>query len=98
MKFLIPTITILASLSCASFGHKIDLSLVDQLQPGISTRDDAERLFGKPTGVSIGSNGITVLVWSYSSAVLGTVEARSLSLVFGPDGKLQRKSHTEVKG
>ena len=97
MKRIAPSLLALLCISCASFGHKIDLRQADQLQPGIATRADAERLFGKPTAVSVGTNGVTVLVWTYSAAVLGSVEAHHLSLMFGPDGKLLRKSQTTVQ-
>jgi hypothetical protein len=89
-----------ATISCASFGREIDFTQADKLQPGVSTRADAEKLLGKPNSVSTGSNGMTVCVWMYSHAnsFTGKSEAQSLSLVFGADGKLVRKNQSTMNG
>ena len=97
MKGLLASIVLLLSFACATHGRPVDPAAVSQLQPGVSTVEDAIRMLGKPTGTSTGVNGVTVLVWMYSraNALTGNTEASSLSLVF-KDGKLARKSVSEI--
>jgi hypothetical protein len=45
-------------------------------------------LLGQPNGTATGANGQHVLVWMHSSGSMFGASARSLSLVFGPDGGL----------
>lgn len=56
--------------------------------PGVSTRADAESMFGPPMGVSFAS-GQTSETWIYGHADFGGANAGSkmLTLRFGPDGR-----------
>lgn len=53
---------------CASVGNKIEMANVAQLQKGVTTRADMERLFGKPMSVSLLPDGRTMAMWFYSKA------------------------------
>ena len=106
MKFAAPWMVVIATMAvivtgCASFGEEFDLAAVDQLQPGISTIEDAKRLLGEPQSVAKTANGITVYVWMHSKAngLTGNSSAQSASLAFGPDGKMLKNStKTSVAG
>jgi hypothetical protein len=106
MKFAAPLMVAIATMAvivtgCASFGEEFDLAAVDQLQPGISTIEDAKRLLGEPQSVAKTANGITVYVWLHSKAngLTGNSSAQSASLAFGPDGKMLKNStKTSVAG
>jgi len=96
----IATIAVLVA-GCASFGEDFDLAAVDQLQPGVSTIEDAKKLLGEPQSVAKTANGITVYVWMHSKAngLTGNSSAQSASLAFGPDGKMLKNStKTSVAG
>lgn len=90
----------IAIAGCASFGDEFDPSLIDQLQPGVSTVDEAVALLGPYSRESVGANGVHAYVWSYSAAngFTGKSSAKVVSLAFGPDGKLLTKSRNSTEG
>ncbi len=100
MKRSAITIASIFSLACATYGQKIDFSLVEQLQTGISTKEDAIKLLGKPNVVSVGDNGLTVMNWTYAHAnsITGKSESSHLTLIFDKYGKLLRKTTGEFNG
>lgn len=53
---------------CASVGHEMDMAQVQQIQKGVTTRADIERLFGKPMSSTGSSDGTSMAMWLYSSA------------------------------
>lgn len=56
---------------CASVGNKIDMTQVQHLQKGVTTRADMERTFGKPMSVSLMADGRVMAMWFYSKATSG---------------------------
>lgn len=89
---IIPAI---ALVSCATVGTKIDPSAIETLKVGVTTKEDAIKMFGKPTGTTISTEG-TLLHWAYAHASsFGNAESSAVVLKFGPDGKLIGKSTTE---
>ena len=92
---------LVASLAgCASFGEKFDPALIDQLQPGVSTVQDAVALLGPYSGESMGASGVHVYTWMHSeaNALTGKSAAQSVGLAFGPDGKLVNKTRNATQG
>ena len=76
-------------LSCMTVGNKFDISKVDQLQPGISTEDDAIKLFGNPTSVSTNpDNKHELLQWIYSQGTLVGGNGAHLAISFDKNGKM----------
>jgi outer membrane protein assembly factor BamE (lipoprotein component of BamABCDE complex) len=80
-------------------GREVDQAAAAQLQPGITTVDQAQRLLGPPLQRVEASNGKTVLTYAHSTVtqhgLFGSsadVATQSLVLVFGPDGKLIRST------
>ena len=81
----------IALAGCATVNHDIDLSQVDQLTEGVSTKEDAVRLFGKPTSVTL-LNGTTTYGWGYAHATaFGATTGKYLSLGFDSSGHLITK-------
>jgi hypothetical protein len=93
-------ILLVALTGCASFGEKFDPALVDQLDPGVSTVQDAVALLGPYNGQSVMPDGTRIYTWMYSSTntLTGKSEARSVGLSFRPDGKLYTKSENTTQG
>lgn len=88
MRKEIAVLGLVLALACATVGRKMDLSLVDRLQPGISTQADAVALLGQPTAV-VKDGQLTSLSWAYAHAnAFGHAEVQTVTLTFGPDGKL----------
>lgn len=58
-----------------------------ELQPGISTYADAVSIMGLPTGGAPMPGGALGAIWIGTP---GTFAAPTVTLVFGPDGRLQR--------
>lgn len=52
---------------CATQGQKMDTQKLGQMRPGVSTIDDAKRLFGEPVQVTRLDDGRTVLGYSFAS-------------------------------
>ena len=66
-----------------------DPSLASALKPGVATLEDAKRLFGEPAYTSIQEGNKLLCVWN-SAASDGqmNINSKSVTLVFGPDGRL----------
>ncbi len=85
---------------CATAGNKFDIAAVDHLQPGVSTIQDATTLLGPYQSQSVNSKGFHVYGWAYArvNGFSGRSESQAVTLVFGPDGKLERKGSTKQDG
>ncbi|MNR17277.1 hypothetical protein D3C85_1339280 [compost metagenome] len=83
----------LASAGCVSMGTNFSQSAVDALQPGISTRADAERALGRPNSVSNLQDGTVLLQWVHTQAVLMSAESKHVALLFDANGKFLRVFH-----
>lgn len=72
---------------CFAHGRDIDFAAVSQLKPGVSTRADAEALFGKPSAVVTPADGNTYLGWTYAHAQMYGINSgsKNLTLMFKPD-------------
>ena len=75
--------------ACMTVGSKFDISKIDQLQPSVSTEDDAKRLFGEPTSVSDNPNNHhELLQWIYSQGTLVGGNGAHLAISFDENGKM----------
>jgi hypothetical protein len=77
----------LALTGCVSVGTNYSEAAAMQLRPGM-TRTEVVRLLGKPTTVVTTSDGLQQLGWVHSEGSMFGAKARSLTLPFGPDGRL----------
>lgn len=80
---------------CVSMGTNYDESAVAQLKPGMN-KAQVIAMLGKPNTTVTLADGSQHVNWIYSrGTMLGTAKARSLTLIFGPDGKF-RQTLTEA--
>lgn len=56
---------------CASVGTKFDMTQVQNLQKGVTSRAEMEKMFGKPMNVSLMPDGRVMAMWFYSKATSG---------------------------
>ena len=87
-------------LGCAHKGG-VSPRHVKELTPGVSTRADAEKLFGPPEVVTVASDGNTYCTWRYSAYPNFKSRNKALMLSFRPDGAFEgvvKKSATRKDG
>ncbi len=66
-----------------SVGRPIDPAKVATLKPGLTTAEEAVRLFGEPSHTIVAGDGRMTLMWTYArSQAYGSVSGQSLQLVF----------------
>lgn len=99
LKRLILTAVAVCASGCATVGHDLDVSRIDQLTVGVSTYEDAHRLFGEPTTVTEGPHGAHLYAWRYghANAFSGHSEGKSVVLVFANTGKLSTKTRSGTR-
>jgi outer membrane protein assembly factor BamE (lipoprotein component of BamABCDE complex) len=72
-------------------GNRFDAHTVGQLQPGVSTEQDAIARLGAPAATSNNADGTQLLQWQY---VYGTAAGAGgnahAAILFGPDHKMIR--------
>lgn len=80
---------------CATVGQGFDAGAIARLQPGQTTIDGAAQLLGAPATSTVRhDNGTVTQSWQHIAAgPLGVSANRSMTLIFGPDGKLVRAGH-----
>jgi outer membrane protein assembly factor BamE (lipoprotein component of BamABCDE complex) len=93
--------TIICSPGCATVGRKIDVSAVDRIQKGKTTRQEVLNWLGSPDHVRRDGDGIVTYSYMYvRSEVKGEsfipyagvfvggseTESQSVTVTFGPDG------------
>lgn len=72
---------------CVSMGPNYDPAAVARLQPGME-RGQVIAILGRPTTTVTLPDGSQQVTWIHSrGTMLGTAEARSVTLIFGADGK-----------
>jgi hypothetical protein len=73
-----------------TFGRPFDPSLLGQLRPGLSTVEDATRLFGQPEMNLSNAAGEHDLEWANGQATGGHGQVTRIAVPFGPDGRMIR--------
>jgi hypothetical protein len=82
-------------LSCATSGHKFEWRQVDALKPGMTVAEVEKSLGSKSSAVNYMPDGRTARVWMWSrGTVVGTGEARSVSILFDAQGRMVRLINT----
>jgi outer membrane protein assembly factor BamE (lipoprotein component of BamABCDE complex) len=75
-------------------GNRFDASAINQLVPGVSTKEDAITKLGQPTAVSTNADGSQVLQWYYVfGTAIGVGGGAQAAILFGSDGKMIRVTH-----
>ena len=70
-------------------GQRFDATTVQQMQPGITTQEDAIAQLGKPAKTVSNADGTQLLQWQYIYGTSGswTGDAHA-AILFGPDHKM----------
>ena len=70
-------------------GHRFDASTVQQLQPGVTTDQDAIAQLGPPARTTNNADGTQLLQWQYIYGTTGTWSGDAhAAILFGPDHKM----------
>lgn len=95
MKELLCIAAAVVLVGCASVGTEFRPAALSQVQPGQTTMAQAAELLGSPPQQTVRTdNGVTTLIWRHVVAAPGVVtKNQSITLLFGPDGKLVRVGH-----
>ena len=78
---------------CMTSGVKFTMAEVESLQPGVTTKDEAIALLGKPTSRSTMADGTELLQWMYTEVVYIAGDSRHVAILFGRDGRMLRITH-----
>jgi len=75
---------------CASSGHKIDQSQIDQIKIGETTKDQMMKMFGSPLSQAYNSDGKLMFIWFYMKAgPFGvSMKQQNLSVLFDDQNKV----------
>lgn len=94
---IILAISLAFSLSACVYqqhGTRFDVAAVNELQPGVSTKQDAIAKLGKPKAVSTNADGSQLLQWQYVyGTAIGVGGGAHVAILFEPDGKMIRVKH-----
>jgi len=86
-------VVLLLCVGCATVGSKFAIEKAEELQPGVSTIDDAIHLIGKPTSESTYADGSQLLQWSYAQGSLVGGSGAHLAILFDSNGTMVRITH-----
>lgn len=89
-KFAVPCVLSLTLTACMTVGSKFDPNVLDSMQPGVTTLQDASTSLGKPTSISAAPGGGTLLQWIYSQGSLIGGSGAHIAVLFDKDGKMVR--------
>ena len=72
-------------------GQRFDATTVQQMQPGVTTQQDAIAALGKPAKTVSNADGTQLLQWQYiyGTSASWTGDAHA-AILFGPDQKMIR--------
>lgn len=78
---------------CMTSGTMVSMEAVQTLQPGVSTRADAERVLGAPNSISAMPDGGVLLQWIGVTATMFGADSRHVALRFDRQGKYLGITH-----
>jgi hypothetical protein len=87
-----------ACAGCMQIGAHFDTRKVAELEPGVSTEQDAIEKLGKPGSVSNLPDGTRLLEWQYDYATVLVAGSANAAILFGPDGRMIRIAHLDKQG
>ena len=85
--------------ACVSMGTDYDEAAAARLTPGMA-KAQVVSLLGKPTSTVTLADGSQHITWMHSRGSMFGANARSLTLIFGPDGRFRQtftQSATELR-
>lgn len=94
MRWLVVALTLSLCVSACVYqqqGNRFDPAKVAELQPGVSTQQDAIDKLGPPSAVSNYPDGSRLLQWQYVyGTAVGVGGGAHAAILFGADGKMIR--------
>lgn len=74
---------------CATIA-RFDLSNIEKINPGVTTKGQVVTLLGPPSSVSEYSDGRIILIYDYVDIFFGAEEKKALNISISPDGKAEK--------
>ncbi|HEY0289882.1 MAG TPA: hypothetical protein VGC62_23215 [Pseudomonas sp.] len=98
IKMLVIAAAMVLAACATTGGHPISQQQIEAIKQGQTTRDDLLSVFGKPLVRSKNSDGTEVLAWGYAKVGFAgsSYENQSLSVIFGPDGKVVSYTTSQI--
>jgi outer membrane protein assembly factor BamE (lipoprotein component of BamABCDE complex) len=75
---------------CAAVGQNFDMADVDQLQPGVTTLNQAKEKLGKPYSITNLADGRVRVIWVTARGVMTSVSSKGVAILFDKDGRMVR--------
>lgn len=90
MKKVFTLVAVCLLAACSTFGKPVTQAQLDQIQQGVTTKDDLLRSFGKPLTVTKNSDGTQIMSWGYAKVGFAgsSYSNQALSVVLDSSGKV----------
>ena len=90
MKKVFTLVAVCLLAACSTFGKPVTQAQLDQIQQGVTTKDDLLSSFGKPLSVTKNSDGTQIMSWGYAKVGFAgsSYSNQALSVVLDSSGKV----------
>ena len=90
MKKVFTLVAVCLLAACSTFGKPVTQAQLDQIQQGVTTKDDLLSSFGKPLTVKKNSDGTQIMSWGYAKVGFAgsSYSNQALSVVLDSSGKV----------
>lgn len=90
MKKVLTLVAVCLLAACSTFGKPVTQAQLDQIQQGVTTKDDLLSSFGKPLTVTKNSDGTQIMSWGYAKVGFAgsSYSNQALSVVLDSSGKV----------
>lgn len=90
MKKVLTLVAVCLLAACSTFGKPVTQAQLDQIQQGVTTKDDLLSSFGKPLSVTKNSDGTQIMSWGYAKVGFAgsSYSNQALSVVLDSSGKV----------
>lgn len=90
MKKVFTLVAVCLLAACSTFGKPVTQAQLDQIQQGVTTKDDLLSSFGKPLTVTKNSDGTQIMSWGYAKVGFAgsSYSNQALSVVLDSSGKV----------
>ena len=88
---------VLISNGCGTAGKSFNISKVESIVNGITTRSDIKKMFGEPFKIGI-QNGQPIWVYEdHRYSIISNDSSKDLIIIFGPNGVVQSQQFMSNK-
>lgn len=90
MKKVFTLVAVCLLAACSTYGKPVTQAQLDQIQQGVTTKDDLLSSFGKPLTVTKNSDGTQIMSWGYAKVGFAgsSYSNQALSVVLDSSGKV----------